>query len=132
MKALYYSLFYLLFIAVLWHSCSQPYTQGKALYEANCSRCHGMDGEGFEDLYPGISQSSYLHDDNPDLACVITYGSTYLDRDKKEVFEMLMPENQHLTSVEVLNIVNYLSWEFGNKKQQKIETVMHTLEGCEP
>lgn len=125
-------LFATLFILILADGCTEPFTQGKALYEDNCSRCHGMDGQGFEDLYPGILQSPYILDPNQNLACVITYGSTFLSRDKGDDWEMLMSENRHLTSVEVLNIMNYLSWEFGNKKQQRIERVMQILEECEP
>lgn len=127
-----WALLVILSTLLLHEGCTEPYTQGKALYEANCSRCHGMDGKGFEDLYPGILQSPYIHDPSQNLACVITYGSAYLDRNKEVSSEMLMPENQHLTAVEVLNIINYLSWEFGSKKQQRIERVMQILEDCDP
>lgn len=125
-------LFSIFVLLIMLDGCTEPFTQGKALYDANCSRCHGMDGQGFEDLYPGILQSVYINSSNMDLACVITYGSTYLDRDKDTPQETRMPKNQHLTSVEVLNIMNYLSWEFGNKEQYKIETVMQTLQKCKP
>lgn len=132
MKELYHSLFPILLIAVLWHSCTQPFTQGKALYDTNCSRCHGMDGKGFEDLYPSILQSLYLTEDNTNLTCVIAYGSIYLDTKRDTTAEVNMPGNQQLSAVEVLNIVNYLSWEYGDGNQRKIEQVMQTLEDCLP
>ena len=122
----------ILFILELVTSCSQPFTQGKSLYEANCSRCHGIDGKGFEDLYPGILQSEFLADNNTKLACVIAYGSVYIDSQRNKEAEVPMPGNQQLTPVEVLNIINYMSWEYGNKKQIKIEDVMLTLDDCLP
>ncbi len=132
MKALYYSLFSILAITGIWHSCTQPFTQGEALYEYNCSRCHGMDGKGFEDLYPGILDSRYLEEGNLNLACVITYGSTYLDSERGTSADVPMPENQQLSPVEVLNIINYISWEYGNGKQRKIDEIMQTLDNCRP
>ncbi|MBY5959052.1 cytochrome c [Membranicola marinus] len=131
-KITFGSIFALFFIFFLFDGCTGPFTQGKALYEANCSRCHGSDGQGFENLYPGIRESPYLHEKNLNLACVIVYGSTFLDQNSHKSADPLMPENKHLTSVEVLNIVNYLSWEFGKQTQHTIESVMRNLEKCEP
>lgn len=132
MKPFHYFLFYILTITGIWHSCTQPFAQGKVLYEYNCSRCHGMDGNGFEDLYPGILNSPYLNDKNLNLACVIAYGSTYLDAQRGTSADVPMPENQQLSPVEILNIINYMAWEHGNGKQLKIDEVMWTLDNCTP
>jgi len=91
-----------------------------------------MDGNGFENLYPGILHSTYLDEGNLDLACVIAYGSTFLDAQAGTRAEIPMPENQHLSPVEVLNIINYISWEYGNGKQRKIEDVVRRLDKCKP
>lgn len=111
--------------------CHQPFAQGQALYDANCSRCHGMDGQGFENLYPGILESPYLMTAGSGLACVIVHGSDYLDEKRGGPGdEVPMPENKHLTPVEVLNIINYLSWEFGSRETTTIDQVMRAMEGC--
>ena len=118
-------------LCVVSVGCSHPYAQGQSLYEANCSRCHGMDGRGFEKLSPGILESPYLNRPGPGLACVIVYGSTYLDVGRDTSSQVVMPENKRLSPVEVLNIINYLSWEFGEGEQQTLDMVMGALEDCE-
>ena len=122
-------LFFITVLGVVVVGCSHPFPQGQSLYEANCSRCHGMDGNGFENLYPGILESSYLTQRGPGLACVIVYGSTYLS-DNRDYTAQDMPQNNQLSPVEVLNIINYLSWEFGNGEQETIDMVMRALEDC--
>lgn len=116
-------------IHLLTGSCQHPYQQGEALYELNCQRCHGSDGEGFEDLYPDIDDSPFLQN-TASLSCLIVYGSTYLDGQRTSEAATIMPENLHLTSVEVLNIVNYLSYKMGNGRQEAIEQVTKALEEC--
>lgn len=118
-------------IHLLTGSCQHPYQQGEALYELNCQRCHGAEGEGFEDLYPEINNSPFLQN-TASLSCLIVYGSTYLDSRRTSEAATIMPENQHLTSVEVLNIVNYLSFRMGDGRQEPIEQVTKALEDCRP
>lgn len=118
-------------IHLLTGSCQHPYQQGQALYELNCQRCHGADGEGFEDLYPSISNSPFLQS-TESLSCLIVYGSDYLSGQQTSGAATIMPDNLHLTSVEVLNIVNYLSHKMGDGKQAAIEQVTQGLEKCSP
>ena len=125
-------IFCLFSAAIVFSTCTQPYTQGKALYNANCSRCHGIDGKGFEDLYPGIIQSRFVTNMGPELACVIAFGSAYLKESSDTSVEVGMPANPQLSAVEVLNIMNFISWEFGDQQQLAIEGIMETLEDCKP
>lgn len=110
-------------------SCQQPYQQGKALYTANCERCHGKNGEGFEDLYPTIQNSPYLAQPG-NLSCLIVYGSEYLNRVRSSDAATIMPDNKHLTQVEILNIVNYVSYQLGNRKEIRLSEVSEALENC--
>lgn len=121
----------LTFFHLLAGSCQHPYQQGQALYELNCQRCHGDDGEGFEDLYPSINESPFLSN-TESLSCLIVYGSDYLRGQQASDAATIMPDNLHLTSVEVLNIVNYLSFKMGDGRQDAIEKVTRGLEKCTP
>jgi|GEM_PF-2618991 len=112
-------------------SCQHPYQQGQALYEVNCQRCHGDDGEGFENLYPSIHDSPFIQN-TESLSCIIVYGSEYLSGTDEGKGSSFMPDNRHLTGVEVLNIVNYLSFKMGDGKQDNIEKVTAALQKCEP
>lgn len=112
--------------------CSHPYAQGEVLYEYHCARCHGSEGQGFEELYPAIDHSVYINENRPELACIIVYGSTYLNKHSGVHPDTPMPDNKQLSPVEVLNIANYLSYKIGSNKPQKIDNIMKALEECDP
>lgn len=113
-------------------TCTHPFSQGRNLYNNNCSRCHGTDGDGLENLFPGLKGSPYLTTLQNDMACVIVYGSDYLDQHRVPTLPVSMPANEHLNPVEVLNIINYILWEFGDGRQVAIDEVRRALDGCNP
>lgn len=116
----------------LMATCTHPYSQGRNLYNSNCSRCHGADGQGLESLFPGLIESPYLTTMQEDMACVIVYGSEYLDQHRENALPVTMPTNEQLNPVEVLNIINYILWEYGDGRQVAIDEVQETLDGCRP
>ncbi|WP_236978384.1 c-type cytochrome [Membranihabitans maritimus] len=112
-------------------NCSHPYQQGERLYAVNCERCHGNDGEGFENLYPSLVKSGFIQNYSPSLACVISHGSHYLQSRQDKNSTGGMPENPHLSAIEVLNIVNFLHHKFETGFTEKLTTVESSLKNCE-
>lgn len=112
-------------------NCTNPYQQGQRLYTANCERCHGRDGEGFEDLYPSLVQSGYIQNKSPYLSCIILHGSHFLESHRESHSIGGMPENPHLSPIEILNITNYLYHKFEIDYTEKISTVESSLEECD-
>src|SRR5690606_40320322 len=52
-----------------------------------------LDGNGFEDLYPGILESPYIISPDLGMACVIVYGSSFLDTTREPSPHQTMPSN---------------------------------------
>ncbi len=78
---------------------------GKAIYENNCSRCHGEEAEGLRNLYPGILHYPLMQNNLSDWLCKIKYGIVSNDAAKK----LLMPANDRLNESELRDLLNYVS-----------------------
>lgn len=47
---------------------------GLAIFESNCSSCHGKDGKGIESVAPPLYQSEYLEDNDSALVMIVLHG----------------------------------------------------------
>ena len=128
--------FYLLFCLLLglniWYSCdSNPYKQGKILYENFCANCHMEDGSGLEGVIPPLAQADYVRERQDQLACIIRNGL------KGEIIVNGRTYNQPMVGIEVLsdweisNIINYINHSWGNDYgYYKLEQAREGLEEC--
>ncbi len=101
-------------VSMIFMSCDYVnYKQGQGLYEANCVTCHMQDGSGVAELYPSLNnmQSSKTYFEA--IPCIIRNG---LNR-QESVIEMV--GLQHLSEVEINNIVNYLVNDMNKLKQEQ-------------
>lgn len=125
-----HTLLTLAFLVTVFLQCVHPYQQGERLYTANCQRCHGKSGEGFENLYPSLVQSTFIHKNKEHLPCIIAHGSHYLSQVNGSGISNAMPENPHLSAIEILNIINYLNHKFETGNTATISEVENALERC--
>ena len=112
---------FLFLILIIFGSClsfdSNPYKQGKLLYEANCQNCHQADGQALAGLIPPLAGSDYLIINKDKLACIIRNG---LDGEiivNGVSYNQPMPANTLLTEIQISNIINYINNEWGNKNE---------------
>ena len=86
-------------------------------YETHCGGCHGKEGEGLKGLVPPLANTDWLADNHEDLSCIIEYGIKGPISVNGKVYDEEMIGLDHLTDVQIANIVNYIGnqWLEGHK-----------------
>jgi hypothetical protein len=91
------------------------YTSGSLLYRTHCENCHGVNGEGLGNLIPSFRDSVYLKQNINKLPCFIKYGLGTPITVTGKLYNSKMPAQDNLTSIEVAEILTYVTNSFGNK-----------------
>jgi mono/diheme cytochrome c family protein len=106
------------------------YSAGVEVYQSHCQNCHGANGEGLSSLIPPLTDSVYLKNNKAALPCFIKSGLKGAITIKGKTFDDTMPANE-LTSMEVAQVLTYISNSFGNKLNTiDIQQVEHDLGSC--
>lgn len=105
--------FVLLFTIVASFACqSNPYKQGKVLYDFHCGGCHSEDGSGLAQLIPALDTTSEYFHNAGKLVCLIRIGLPL-----NKATGQQMPPNTALSETELTNLINYLGHRFQGKEQ---------------
>lgn len=107
------------------------YSMGSVLYIQHCQNCHGTNAEGLGSLIPPFTDSAYLRKNLDRLPCFIKNGlkDTITVAGKK--FSGNMPAQGNLSSIEIAEILTYVTNSFGNKMGlTDAEKVNGALAGC--
>ena len=118
-------IFFLSLSVCLWACATQPYAQGKRIYDAYCLQCHMADGNGLGELYPSLIGSSYLLSDIDKLACLIRNG-----QQSEALATVYMPAHKSLTPADVTNLINYISSTWGDREIVKIADITEQMNNC--
>lgn len=118
---------FLVFIFPFYIAChTNPYPQGKVLYDYHCANCHMDDGSGLGKLIPPLTDSPVLGYHTDSLVCLIRYGIK-----KNPLTGQEMPPNQLLNEVEMANLVNYLRYSYTSEGEAvKVEDIKNWLSAC--
>jgi len=121
------SILYLFFgLFVLTISCEDNrYPHGQALYNQYCSNCHMDNGEGLGQIYPALSKSSYLSTEQSSLVCLIRHG-----KKSTEIETVYMPANDNLSDIDMINLINFLSYKWGENAPLSPQEVKEALNDC--
>lgn len=92
------------------------YTNGKKLYDIHCQNCHGSDGKGLGKLIPPLTDTTFLKDRKPEIACWIKHGTSDTMIVHNVAYSSLMPGNSNLPEIDVAAIVTYITNSFGNNQ----------------
>lgn len=112
--------------AILIGACAQePYVQGKQIYEAYCSNCHMADGRGLGALYPNLENSAYLNGMQDQLACLIYNGVQ-----SNKLVTIAMPAHYNIKPAAMTNLINFLSYRWGNKSVLTLQEINDQLDQC--
>ncbi|UTW63615.1 cytochrome c [bacterium SCSIO 12741] len=105
---------------------------GKEMYMTHCSNCHGIEGDGLQELYPPLKNSDYLLSHQDQLACIIRYGLHDTIQVNGVEFNMGMTPIPVLSDIDIHNVINYLSREIDTQIQPvTIQDVQNQLDGCQ-
>lgn len=102
----------------------RTYLDGKNAYAANCSSCHGKNGEGFNNLYPALNNNKLYTEKKTEIPCVIFYGRKG---------NVIMPSFKNLNNETILAITNYLMEEHqseGKKDFYTLKSIEEKLKKC--
>ena len=110
---------------------SEPYPQGKILYENFCVNCHMDNGSGLEGLIPPVVGSDVVRDQVALTACIIRNGRTEPMLVNGQRFLQPMPASPELSDFEITNIINYMRHAWSNNYGYvTLEEVRSALEEC--
>lgn len=120
------SCFLILAIALLFSCDNTNYKQGQLLYESNCATCHMPDGTGVSKLYPSLNNIKNNDINIINLPCIIRHGQN------KEEYLLEMEGLDHLTDIEINNIINYILNDLNKfDKEYQIDETRMILTQCE-
>lgn len=86
---------------------------GKALYQAYCASCHLEDGEGINETFPSLVQTSWVREEDQLLDVLLNGLKGKIVVDGLEYDEM-MPAFDFLSDREIAEIATYVRSSFGN------------------
>ena len=119
----------LLFIWDIWSHGTIDHP-GKAGYLANCSQCHGENGEGIKSLVPPLNHSDFAIKNLDSIPCWLKFGLNHPITVGDTLYDQPMyPGN--LDEVQISNIINYMNDEYFNlDKHVSPQWVSDRLKGC--
>ncbi|CAM2065276.1 C-type cytochrome [Sulfidibacter corallicola] len=88
--------------------------RGRAAYEANCSACHQLNGQGLKGAFPPLAASDYLLKDRKRAISVVLKGLQGPITVNGQKYEGLMPGLPQLDDAVIADIVNYVLNAWGN------------------
>jgi cytochrome c551 len=113
---------YLLLVIMVW-AClgcvnkdkmyfKQYMTNGEKLYNVHCGNCHQPDGSGLGNLIPPLSNDFSIKNKSL-VVCAIRNGLSGPIQISGKTFDGKMPSNPQLSSLEIAEIMTYItnSWE---------------------
>ncbi len=95
----------------------QLFSNGKQLYTRYCQNCHMENGEGLGTLIPPLKNSDYLLSDVTKAARTIKYGLKGSITVNNINYNQPMPANPDMTSIEIQELLVYISNAWGNKTE---------------
>ncbi len=103
----------------------EPYVQGKQIYESYCLNCHMEDGSGLGAIYPKLKNSAYLNGMQDKLACLIYNGTQ-----SSKLSTVAMPAHYNIEPAAMTNLINYLSYRWGNESVITLREINKQLDQC--
>ena len=93
----------------------QVFSEGRRVYEAKCSVCHGADGKGFPPHYPPLANNQSIEMESAVNPIRMVLNGAYPPGTRKNPMPYGMPPfAQELSDVEVAAVVTYIRTAWGN------------------
>lgn len=92
-------------------------TTGEQLYTQYCSSCHKTDGRGIENIFPSLTQSTFVNGRKSDLRNIVLNGYSGKASDGKS-YTQKMPAFNFLSSREVDLLIEYVRQRFSGRSKK--------------
>ena len=92
------------------------YANGKILYQYHCENCHSKDGKGLGLLIPPLTDTLFLKQNKKLLGCFIRHGLAKKITVNDAIYNENMPADDHLSDMEIAQIIVYVTNSFGNNQ----------------
>ena len=89
--------------------------RGKKVYNQYCAPCHQMDGSGVPGLNPPLEKTPHVLGDKTTLILIILKGLNTHQEINGEVYNNIMAPHNHLTDLQISDVLTYVRNSFGNK-----------------
>ncbi len=83
------------------------------------------DGNGLGQMYPPLQSSVYLYDKINELTCLIRNG-----KQSSHLSTVVMPAHKALREAELSNLINYLSYQWGDQRALSITNIREQIKTC--
>ncbi|KIC41956.1 hypothetical protein RA27_00655 [Ruegeria sp. ANG-R] len=98
------------------------HTAGQALYLANCSLCHGRQGQGIPNTMPPLDgNGTVAQRDGVNLALVIAHGLSQEESSRIAAFGPMPAFSDRLSVIQMTDLMNYLRKTFADHGEQPSE-----------
>ena len=115
----------------IWQCQSEPYPQGKILYQNFCQSCHMEDGSGLGLEIPPLANADYLKANLTITPCIIHYGLSDTIMVNGQSYAQPMEGIEKLSAIEMTNIMNYIGHAWGKQYDPiTLQDVKKWLENC--
>ena len=118
-------------IFLLSQCFSPPISEGERLYKINCMSCHLEDGSGLRNVIPPLAKADFLVNHRDQLACLIQHGIDGPIVVNGVTFNRPMPGAEHLSEMDIYNLLNYIQKNFGNENPPfSLDEIKQALDKC--
>ncbi|MEC3907475.1 c-type cytochrome [Tamlana sp. 2201CG12-4] len=98
-------------------------TAGYNIFRNLCATCHGINGEGVENLAPPLKHSEYITESTERLVLIILHGLSGPIHVNGKLYEFntVMPglaQNVEFTDEDIQNVISYVTNAFSNESQK--------------
>lgn len=107
------------FIFDIWSNGSIVHP-GQAGYKANCSECHGENGEGIKSLVPPLNHADFAAKNIDSIPCWLKFGLNHPIKVNDTLFDGTMYpfDTLKLDEVQIANIINFMNKEYFNSDRE--------------
>jgi len=106
---------------------TEPYKEGKFIYEKQCSNCHGLSFEGLAKLYPAFDPKKLSQYYRKELICLVKHGTIV---NEKTNLNSVMPSFEKLSEIQICNVLNYIFDKHQISPKFELEEIRLLIKDC--
>lgn len=103
--------------------------RGKKVYDTHCLSCHQAGGAGITDLYPPLTNTTWVSGDKKKLITIVLNGMSGEIVVNGKEYDNEMPSQAYLKDGDIADVLTYIRNSFGNKASVVTPAEVKALRG---